>query len=175
MTIPENPSAPVAGTGLAAEAVSKRFGGVQALLDVTVEFPAGQVTALMGENGAGKSTLLRILTGDHRPSRGRMSLDGEVLDLHSPQDAHRAGIRLIPQEPEIIPHVSVAENVYAGALPRRGPRGFDRAGLRRKVLADLERLGFAQALDPDLLGSQLIAAQRQLVEIMRALTERRRA
>jgi L-arabinose transport system ATP-binding protein len=159
-----------AGTGLAAEAISKRFGGVRALHDVTVDFPAGQVTALMGENGAGKSTLLRILTGDHRPTEGRVSLDGQVLDLHSPQDAHRAGIRLIPQEPEIIPHVSVAENVYAGALPRRGPRGFDRAGLRRRVLADLERLGFAQALDPDLLGSQLTAAQRQLVEIMRALT-----
>nr|WP_323747703.1 sugar ABC transporter ATP-binding protein [Catenulispora rubra] len=159
-----------AGTGLAAEAISKRFGPVRALHDVTVVFPAGQVTALMGENGAGKSTLLRILTGDQRPTQGRMSLDGQVLDLHSPQDAHRAGVRLIPQEPEIIPHVSVAENVYAGALPRRGPRGFDRAGLRRRVLADLERLGFAQALDPDLLGSQLTPAQRQLVEIMRALT-----
>ncbi|WP_370353384.1 sugar ABC transporter ATP-binding protein [Catenulispora sp. EB89] len=170
MDSPDGPSTQGAGSGLAAEAISKRFGPVRALHDVTVTFPAGQVTALMGENGAGKSTLLRILTGDQRPTQGRMSLDGQVLDLHSPQDAHRAGVRLIPQEPEIIPHVSVAENVYAGALPRRGPRGFDRAGLRRRVLADLERLGFAQALDPDLLGSQLTPAQRQLVEIMRALT-----
>ncbi|WP_257033225.1 MULTISPECIES: sugar ABC transporter ATP-binding protein [unclassified Streptomyces] len=150
--------------------MSKRFGTVQALTDVTLTFPPGQVTALMGENGAGKSTLLRILTGDHRPTGGRVLLDGRPLDLHSPQDARRAGIRIIPQEPEIIPHVPVAENVYAGSLPRRAGRRLDRAELRRRITADLARLGFDKVLDPDLLGSELTAAQRQLVEIMRALT-----
>ncbi|MFF7991044.1 sugar ABC transporter ATP-binding protein [Kitasatospora xanthocidica] len=172
MTTPAPPPVPpTSGSpGLSAEGVSKRFGSVQALKDVTLTFPPGRVTALMGENGAGKSTLLRILTGDHRPTEGRVLLDGETVDLHSPQDARRAGIRIIPQEPEIIPHVPVAENVYAGSLPRRAGRRLDRAELRRRITADLERLGFDKVLDPDLLGSELTAAQRQLVEIMRALT-----
>ncbi|MBD0690546.1 sugar ABC transporter ATP-binding protein [Streptomyces sp. CBMA123] len=174
MTAPESPPgagpSPQPALGLAAENVGKAFGSVRALHGVTVAFPPGQVTALMGENGAGKSTLLRILSGDHRPTEGRVLLDGAPLDLSSPTDARRAGIRIIPQEPEIIPHVSVAENVYAGSLPRRAGRRFDRAELRRRITADLAALGFEQVLDPDLLGSELTAAQRQLVEIMRALT-----
>ncbi|GAB3984327.1 hypothetical protein GCM10029978_093690 [Actinoallomurus acanthiterrae] len=80
------------------------------------------------------------------------------------------GIRVIPQEPEIVPHVSVAENVYLGALPRKAGRAFDRAGLRARVREDLRRLGFERVLDPDALGSRLTPAQRQLVEILRALT-----
>ncbi|MDH6135216.1 ABC-type sugar transport system ATPase subunit [Kitasatospora sp. MAA4] len=158
-----NPGAAVRGLG-------KSFGAVRALNGVTLEFPPGQVTALMGENGAGKSTLLKILTGDHQPTEGHVLLDGVEVALHSPAQARAAGIRIIPQEPEIIPHVSVAENVYAGALPRRSGRRLDRAELRRRIEADLERLGFARVLDPDLLGSELTPAQRQLVEILRALT-----
>ncbi|MFJ1709933.1 sugar ABC transporter ATP-binding protein, partial [Kitasatospora sp. NPDC088346] len=152
------------------QGVTKRFGAVQALTGVTLDFPGGQVTALMGENGAGKSTLLKILAGDHQPTEGHVVLDGQRVDLRSPAEARAAGIRIIPQEPEIIPHVSVAENVYAGALPRATGRRLDRAELRRRITADLERLGFAGVLDPDLLGSRLTPAQRQLVEIMRALT-----
>ncbi|MER8188453.1 sugar ABC transporter ATP-binding protein [Kitasatospora sp. NPDC094015] len=150
--------------------ITKRFGAVRALDGVTLDFPGGQVTALMGENGAGKSTLLKILTGDHRPTEGHVVLDGRRVELRSPAEARAAGIRIIPQEPEIIPHVSVAENVYAGTLPRRAGRRLDRAELRRRIHADLERLGFAGVLDPDRLGSKLTPAQRQLVEIMRALT-----
>ncbi|MFC9324969.1 sugar ABC transporter ATP-binding protein [Kitasatospora sp. NPDC057015] len=150
--------------------VTKRFGAVQALGGVTLDFPAGQVTALMGENGAGKSTLLKILTGDHRPTDGHVVLDGHRIDLATPAQARAAGIRIIPQEPEIIPHVSVAENVYAGALPRTAGRRLDRAELNRRITADLQRLGFSDVLEPDLLGSQLAPAQRQLVEILRALT-----
>ncbi|ROR46410.1 sugar ABC transporter ATP-binding protein [Kitasatospora cineracea] len=164
------PTPPAAATGARVENLVKRFGAVQALGGVTLDFPPGAVTALMGENGAGKSTLLKILTGDHQPTEGRVLLGGEPLALSSPIDARRAGIRIIPQEPEIIPHLSVAENVYAGSLPRRAGRRLDRAELRRRITADLDRLGFADALDPDLLGSQLTPAQRQLVEILRALT-----
>ncbi|MFJ1796091.1 sugar ABC transporter ATP-binding protein [Kitasatospora griseola] len=159
-----------ADEGAAVHGLTKRFGPVQALGGVTLDFPAGRITALMGENGAGKSTLLKILTGDHQPTEGQVILDGRRLDLASPAGARSAGIRIIPQEPEIIPHVSVAENVYAGTLPRRAGRLLDRAELRRRITADLDRLGFADVLDPDLLGSELTPAQRQLVEIMRALT-----
>ncbi|MBT2406204.1 MULTISPECIES: sugar ABC transporter ATP-binding protein [unclassified Streptomyces] len=156
--------------GLHVTGIAKSFSGVQALNEISLAFPAGTVTALMGENGAGKSTLLKIVCGDQPADSGTIRLDGTPLHLHSPADARAAGIRLIPQEPEIVPHISVAENVYLGALPTRGARRFDRAGLRRRLEADLVRIGFDKVLDADTLGIDLTAAQRQLVEILRALT-----
>ncbi|MED7947346.1 ATP-binding cassette domain-containing protein, partial [Streptomyces sp. BE303] len=111
-----------------------------------------------------------ILTGDHQPTEGHVVLDGEREDLATPAQARAAGIPNIPQEPEIIPHVSVAETGYAGSQPRKTGRRLDRTELRRRITADLTRLGFDKVLDPDLLGSQLTPAQRQLVEILRALT-----
>jgi len=156
--------------GLRANAISKSFAGVPALREVSVDFPAGVVTALIGENGAGKSTLIRILGGDHRPDGGGLELDGAAFAPATPAAARAAGIRVIAQEPEIVPHVSVAENVYLGELPRRAGRFVDRAALRTRMRTDLARLGFDRDLDPDMLGSKLTAAQRQLVEIMRALT-----
>jgi ABC-type sugar transport system ATPase subunit len=157
-------------TDLSVSGISKRFAGVRALNDVTLDFPGGAVTALMGENGAGKSTLIKIMSGDYSPDEGEVIFDGHPLRLHTPADARNAGIRVIPQEPEIVPHVSVAENVYLGALPRKAGRGLDRAVLGRRVRADLRRLGFESVIDPNTLGSRLTAAQRQLVEILRALT-----
>ncbi|MET8876188.1 sugar ABC transporter ATP-binding protein [Nocardia sp. NPDC004604] len=157
-------------TGLRVSGLSKSFAGVPALREVSLDFPAGAVTALMGENGAGKSTLIRILGGDHRPDSGHLELDGVRLEVATPAAARAAGIRVIGQEPEIVPHVSVAENVYLGTLPRRAGRLLDRAALRERMRTDLARLGFDRDLDPDTLGSKLTAAQRQLVEIMRALT-----
>ncbi|MFC9328809.1 ATP-binding cassette domain-containing protein, partial [Kitasatospora sp. NPDC057015] len=167
---PALPPPTAAGPVIAVEGITKRFGAVQALSGVSLDFPAGLVTALMGENGAGKSTLLKILTGDHQPTEGGILIDGRPTALASPQDARRLGIRIIPQEPEIIPHVSVAENVYAGSLPRTAGRRLNRAELHRRITADLERLGFDKVLLPHLLGSELTPAQRQLVEILRALT-----
>ncbi|MFE6066405.1 sugar ABC transporter ATP-binding protein [Streptomyces sp. NPDC056525] len=169
MTPARSPS-PAAPPVLAVDGIVKRFGSVQALGGVTLDFPAGRVTALMGENGAGKSTLLRILTGDHAPDEGRVLVEGRAVTFDSPAAARAAGVRVIPQEPEIIPHVTVAENVWAGALPRRRGRFLDRRELVRRVTADLADLGFSDVLDPRLLGAQLTPAQRQLVEILRALT-----
>lgn len=157
-------------SGLRVTGIAKDFGAVRALSDITLDFPAGTVTALMGENGAGKSTLLKIVCGDHLADSGTVEVDGTELQLRSPADARAAGIRLIPQEPEIVPHLSVAENVYLGALPTRGARRFDRAALRSRLRADLDRIGFAKVLDADALGIHLTPAQRQLVEILRALT-----
>ncbi len=148
--------------------LSKRFDPVQALDDVTLDFPGGTVTALLGENGAGKSTLVRIIDGEHLPDTGQVLLDGQPVGLHSPRDARRHGIRVIPQEPEIVPHVSVAENVYIGALSKGFL--FQGASLRKRVEQDIARLGFERMLRPDTLGRDLTPAQRQLVEILRALT-----
>jgi L-arabinose transport system ATP-binding protein len=166
-------SAPAQTTGadvpvLRADGLSKRFGPVRALEDVTLDVRAGEVLALLGENGAGKSTLLKILSGDHVPDAGRVLIDGAPADVSSPRAAHAAGLRVIAQEPEIIPHVSVAENIHVGALPARG-RLFDRGALLERTRADIERLGFAHVLDATTLGERLSPAQRQLVEVLRAL------
>ncbi|MFE6844878.1 sugar ABC transporter ATP-binding protein [Streptomyces sp. NPDC057686] len=162
--------APVMAAGLRVAGVAKSFAGVPALRDISLDFPAGSVTALMGENGAGKSTLLKIVCGDHPADSGTVHVDGAEVRLRSPADARAAGIRLIPQEPEIVPHLTVAENVYLGALPTRAGRRFDRAALRRRLREDLVRIGFGHALDADTPGIRLTPAQRQLVEILRALT-----
>ncbi|WP_037835490.1 sugar ABC transporter ATP-binding protein [Streptomyces sp. NRRL S-244] len=162
--------APVTARGLRVAGVAKSFAGVPALRGVSLDFPAGSVTALMGENGAGKSTLLKIVCGDRPADSGTVLVDGSEVRLRSPADARAAGIRLIPQEPEIVPHLTVAENVYLGALPTRGGRRFDRAALRRRLREDLVRIGFGHVLDADTPGIRLTPAQRQLVEILRALT-----
>jgi L-arabinose transport system ATP-binding protein len=162
--------APPRGTTvLLAEDLAKGFSGVQALAGVTLEARAGEVLALMGENGAGKSTLLKILSGDQPPDSGRLVLAGKEVTFATPAQARRSGVRVIAQEPEIIPHVSVAENVYVGNLRGRGHR-FERSGLRARVAADLDRYGFTADLDPDTPGRDLTPAQRQLVEVLRALT-----
>jgi L-arabinose transport system ATP-binding protein len=160
--------APEEAPRLQFDRISKSFGAVHALREVNLQVNAGEVLALMGENGAGKSTLLRVMSGDHEPSGGRLLLDGEPVSFDGPRDAHRAGVRVIQQEPEIIPHVTVAENIYLGALPRRA-RVVNRRALLAKVRADIAEYGFTGALDPLALGADLSAAQRQLVEILRAL------
>jgi L-arabinose transport system ATP-binding protein len=149
--------------------VSKRFAGVRALSEVSLDVRAGEVLALMGENGAGKSTLLRIVNGDHQPDEGHVELDGVPVHHATPAAAHHAGIRVIAQEPEIIPHVDVAENVFAGTLPNRG-RLFSRAAVRRQARGFLDELGFGDVIRVDALGRHLSPAQRQVVEILRGLT-----
>ncbi|WP_370947450.1 sugar ABC transporter ATP-binding protein [Amycolatopsis sp. cg5] len=153
---------------LRAEGISKRFAAVAALSDVSLDFRPGEVLALMGENGAGKSTLLRVLSGDHAPTEGHLEINGERVAFDTPRAAMAAGVRVIYQEPEIIPHVSVAENVFVGELPHKG-RVFNRRALIQATEEALERYGFAGVLDPATLGSRLSPAQRQLVEILRVL------
>ncbi|MDQ6674457.1 MAG: sugar ABC transporter ATP-binding protein [Chloroflexota bacterium] len=150
------------------DSISKGFAAVQALQDISLHVMPGEVLALMGENGAGKSTLLRILSGDYRPDSGAIRLDGSPIAFRSPLDARESGIRVIYQEPEIVPGVDIAENVYVGELPHRGPF-VDRRRLQALLRADLHRYGFEAVLPPTLMGDQLSPAQRQLVEILRAL------
>ncbi len=141
---------------------------VQALTDVSLDVRPGEILALLGENGAGKSTLLKILNGDYQPDAGTMSVDGTPLRFGNPREARAAGFRVIYQEPEIIPGVDVAENIFAGELPRRGPF-IDRQKLDRDARAELRRYGFERVLPADRMGDELSSAQRQLVEIMRAV------
>ena len=161
-------SSPVAALGLQIEGISKAFPNVRALANVSLDVRPGRILALLGENGAGKSTLLRILNGDYQADAGRLILDGRQVSFRNPLDAHRMGVRVVYQEPEIIPGVDVAENIYAGELPRRGGI-IDRRALKARVHDDLARYDFLDALPMESLGEQLSPAQRQLVEIVRAL------
>ncbi len=150
--------------------ISKAFPNVQALTDISLDIRPGEILAFMGENGAGKSTLLKIINGDYRPDTGTLAIDGEQLSSPNPRAAHEAGIRVIYQEPEIIPGVDVAENIWVGELPKRMGL-IDRRRLNSQVRRDLEKYGFEDILPMHLLGDELSSAQRQLVEIMRALKE----
>ncbi len=148
--------------------VSKAFPNVQALTDVSLDIIPGEILAFMGENGAGKSTLLKIINGDYQPDSGTLSIDDVPLSFSNPKEAHKAGIRVIYQEPEIIPGVDVAENIWVGELPKR--LGFvDRRQLNAQVRRSLKEYGFETVLPMNLMGDELSSAQRQIVEIMRAL------
>lgn len=148
------------------KAISKDFPGVRALDGVSFSVHSGEIHALMGENGAGKSTLLRILGGDYVPTSGETIVDGTSVEMASPHDALARGIRVIYQEPNLVPAVTVAENLFVGRLPRRGII-LDRPKLRAMAEREIERIG--GAFSPDDLVSSLSTAQRQMVEIGKAL------
>ena len=158
-----------APAALAALGVSKRFGVVRALDDVTLAARAGEVLALVGENGAGKSTLMRIFEGLHRPDQGTLMAEGVRRTLRSPADAHALGIRVIHQEPDIIPDLSIAENLFLGDFRRIHGVFLDRADLARRTRSMLAEFGLENDLGPWTRAGDLSPAQRQLMEIMRAL------
>ena len=149
--------------------VGKRFGVVHALSDVTLPIHTGEILALVGENGAGKSTLTRIMEGVHQPDTGEVVIDGAPVRLRAPAEAHAAGIRVIHQEPDIFPNLSVAENLFVGDLRRVAGIFLDRADLAARTAALLARFGLEHALSPWILAGALSAAHRKLLEIMRAL------
>jgi ABC-type sugar transport system ATPase subunit len=146
--------------------VGKRFGGVQAVEDVSVAIEAGAVHGLVGENGAGKSTLAKIIGGVHEPDAGELLVDGEPVRMRSPRDALAVGVATIAQEIALVPARSALENVFLGLEPRR-LGVVDRAGLRRRYAAIEEQTGFG--IDPDAIVGRLRTAEQQKVEILRAI------
>jgi len=161
-------TAPSAPPTLALVNVSKSFGAVQALRDVTLELHAGEVHALAGENGAGKSTVVKTFAGVHRPDTGEVRVDGEPVDFHGPADAQAAGVAVIYQEPTLFPDLSVAENIFMGRQPRAGLRRIDRKAVHAETAKLFERLGVA--LDPRQPARGLSIADQQVVEIAKAIS-----
>jgi ribose transport system ATP-binding protein len=148
--------------------IRKAFPGVVALDGVDLTLEAGAVHMLLGENGAGKSTLMKILSGAYTKDAGDIRINGRAVEIRSPRDALALGIRVIYQELNLVPHLSVAENIFLGAAPVRWggfvdwPELYDRTS---RLLADL-----GMSLDPRALVSRLGLAQRQMVEIAKALS-----
>lgn len=156
---------------LAMRGIKKRFGGVHALQGVDFDLAAGEVHVLLGENGAGKSTLMSILSGSVRPDEGKISLDDEAVSFNSPREAHAAGVAMIPQELDLVPHLNIAANLFLGNEATWG--GVLNHGKMRAEAQDLLRKA-GVSLDASLPVSSLRMGERQLVVIAKALAARAR-
>ncbi len=149
--------------------ISKSYAGVQALDRVSFDVAPGCVHALVGENGAGKSTLMKILAGAVRADEGTIEIDGGVALLQNARAAQRCGIAIVYQEFNLVPHLSVGENIHLGRWPSSGIAGLIRfRELNRQTRGLLQELQLP--LSPDSPVSTLSVAQQQMVEIARALS-----
>jgi len=152
--------------------IHKAFGPVKVLEGVDFELVRGEVHALMGENGAGKSTLMKILTGIYAPDQGGIDVDGQAVSITSPAEAEKYGIAIIHQELNLIPALSIADNLFLGReLSRFGL--LDRKAMTKRAMEWLARVGMTR-LDPDTRIERLSVGQQQMVEIARALGQNAR-
>ncbi len=148
--------------------ISKSFPGVRALDEVNLDVCAGECHALVGENGAGKSTLMKILAGATLPDAGEIYLDGQRAPIDSPVSARRYGISMIYQELNLLPELTVAENIFLGREPSLRSGLLDRRRMCEESRVWLKRLG--QDIDPKCPTRELSLARQQMVEIAKALT-----
>ena len=149
------------------EHISKRFGGVVALEDISFKLEPGKVYGLAGENGAGKSTTMKIINGAYTPDSGSIKIDGETIHLYSPQDAQEVGIGMVYQELNMLPDLNVTENIYISHLSDNRFGFIPWKRLHRdaaRLLADMEI-----DIDPHTRLGDLKVAYQQLVAIVRAL------
>ena len=147
--------------------ISKRFGGVRALTDVSFSIRAAEIHCLAGENGCGKSTLIKILSGVYAPDEGQIILEGKPHSHVSPAASQRFGVQIIYQDLSLFPNLSVAENITFGHQVQAPVRLADRQAMRKQAQAVMDRLKIS--LPPDALVGTLPIATRQLVAICRAL------
>ncbi|MBZ9653719.1 ATP-binding cassette domain-containing protein [Phyllobacterium lublinensis] len=148
--------------------ISKHFGAIQAVSDVSISIEAGEVVGLMGDNGAGKSTLVKMIAGNFRPSHGSMRMDGTELNLHKPVEARQHGIEIVYQDLALCNNLTAAANVFLGRELRRGFGPFrilDYATMYRRagqIFAELK----SETRPRDLV-KQMSGGQRQAVAIAR--------
>ena len=151
---------------LEARGITKRFPGVLANADVGLALHAGEILCLLGENGAGKSTLMNVVYGLYHPDAGELRVHSEPVRFNSSADAIAAGIGMVHQHFQLVPVLTVAENVVLGQEPRSGPF-LDLATARREV-AELSRR-YGLAVDPDAVVGELSVGAQQRVELIKAL------
>ncbi|HEY5706002.1 MAG TPA: sugar ABC transporter ATP-binding protein, partial [Terrimicrobiaceae bacterium] len=149
------------------KAITKTFGGVVALKDVTLDIARGECHGLMGENGAGKSTLGKVLAGIHKPDSGEMSIDGKLQSFNSPRDAMNAGVAMVHQELAFCKDLSVAENLSMGHYPRKLGVMVDQAEMERRAEQLLGKIGVSLEVSKPM--QELSTAQEQLVQIAAAV------
>ena len=152
--------------------ITKEFPGTKALKGVDFTLQAGEVHALIGENGAGKSTLIKIIAGLYQQDAGRIEVEGKPVDFHSPADSLEHRIKVVYQELDLVPDLSIAENVFLGNLPKKRFGAVDWPQLYTRTGELLLDLGLD--IDPETPISALTVAQQQLVEIARALSRQAR-
>jgi ribose transport system ATP-binding protein len=153
---------------LAARDITKAFDGVTVLQGVDFDLRAGEIHALVGENGAGKSTLMKILSGIIADHEGTLHVDGAPARFASVREAQAAGIAIIHQELNLIPEMTIAENIFLGREPRRAGFVIQRGALNGMARTELDRIGMA--LDPNVRVGSLRVGEQQLVEIAKALS-----
>jgi simple sugar transport system ATP-binding protein len=156
---------------LEVRAVSKYFGSVIALKDISAQVAAGEVACILGDNGAGKSTLIKILSGVHPPSEGEVLVDGEPVRFSSPRDALAHGIATVYQDLALIPLMSVWRNFLLGSEPTKGVgpfRRFDVGFARRTAREELGKMGI-DVRDPDQAVGSMSGGERQSLAIARAV------
>ncbi len=148
--------------------IGKTFPGVAALDDVDFDLLRGEVHILLGENGAGKSTLMKILSGAYQKSAGQIILDGAQVEIKNPKHAQTLGISTIYQEFNLIPHLSVGENIFLGREPAHLPGLIDQRAIFKEASHALSGLGLT--LNPRKLVKELRVAEQQMVEVAKALS-----
>ena len=153
---------------LEVENVSKSFPGVQALDSVSFTLRQGEVHAIVGENGAGKSTLMKILSGVYQADQGTIRCKGKVVNFRNVNQAYDAGIRIIYQELNLVPHLSVAANIFIGREPLTRLGTLDKKKMNADAIAILNRLNIR--LDPTIQLNKLPVSKQQMVEIAKALS-----
>jgi simple sugar transport system ATP-binding protein len=156
---------------LEADRISKYYGNVVALNDVSAHVNAGEVACILGDNGAGKSSFIKILSGSHAPDGGRLLVGGEEVRFASPRDARANGIATVYQDLAMVPLMSIWRNFFLGAEPRKGVgllRWLDAATAKRIVRKKLSEMGI-DIRDPDQPVGTLSGGERQSVAIARAV------
>jgi len=156
---------------LEARGVSKYFGSVNALEDISLKVNAGEVTCVLGDNGAGKSTLIKVLSGVHAPDQGELLLEGRTLSLANPREARGLGIATVFQDLATVPLMSVWRNFFLGNEPTRGWGPLQRLDVKRAQIVmreEMAKMGI-DVRDPNQTVGTLSGGERQAVSIARAV------
>jgi len=156
---------------LALEKITKKFGGIVALKDISLRVARGEIIGLVGDNGAGKSTLAKIIVGYYKPDSGKIFFEGGEVRFSSPQEARRAGIEIVYQDMALVDYMSIYRNIFLG---REIGRGFgpikllDKKSMKRAALNLIREIGISDK-NPDTPVSKLSGGERQAIAIARAV------